>query len=158
MEKNKDIVFGIGMLAFGLVYFLLALQIPEFNDGNVSSDFLPEVYGVCVMVLSAIQVFQGFRERSGKETGEKKEAFIVKEVVITFILLIAYVALLKPIGFFLSSSLFLICLITLFTDPENRKKPKNIILTVLISVLFSAAVYLIFTRVFTLSLPAGILK
>ena len=75
-------------------------------------------------------------------------------MIITFAFLILYVFLLKPLGFVISTIIFLLGMITLFTPKEKR----SVIRIILICVIFSVVVYWLFAKVLTLSLPQGILK
>ena len=155
MQRRRELIGGTIFFIFAAVYFVMALQIPEFNDGFVSSDAMPKIYGILLMLLSAVQIFSALRKKDtpAKEEGDGKFV-VVPEVMITFFFLILYVVLLKPLGFVISTIIFLLGMITLFTPKEKR----NIIKIVLISVIFSVAVYWLFAKVLSLSLPQGILK
>lgn len=153
MKRYRELIGGTVFFIFAAVYFVMALQIPEFNDGFVSSDAMPKIYGIILMVLSAIQIFAALRLPKTKED-EKAGFVLIPEVVITFAFLILYVLLLKPLGFVISTIIFLLGMITLFTPKEKR----SVIRIILISVIFSVVVYWLFAKVLTLSLPQGILK
>ena len=158
MQRRRELIGGTIFFIFAAVYFVMALQIPEFNDGFVSSDAMPKIYGILLMLLSAGQIFGALRQKKdaseqGAEAGSGK-IVIVPEVLITFFFLILYVVLLKPVGFVISTIIFLLGMITLFTPKEKR----SVIKIVLISVIFSIAVYWLFAKVLSLSLPQGILK
>lgn len=155
MKKYKEIISGSIIFLVAAVYFGIALTIPEFNDGFISSDFMPKLYGILLMVLCAGQIFQGvknLKNQAAEDSGAEKKGFeIVPEVILTFIMLIVYVALLNPLGFMFATILFLLGMVTLFTPKEKR----NPIKIVLISVIFSVVVYLIFAKGFGLILPEG---
>ena len=153
MKRYRELIGGTVFFIFAAVYFVMALQIPEFNDGFVSSDAMPKIYGIILMVLSAIQIFAALRLPKTKED-EKAGFVLIPEVVITFAFLILYVLLLKPLGFVISTIIFLLGMITLFTPKEKR----SVIRIILICVIFSVVVYWLFAKVLTLSLPQGILK
>ncbi len=159
MRKYKEIISGGVMLLFAAVYFGIGMTIPEFNDGFISSDFMPKLYGIILMLLSGIQIIMGVRAlktnqaEDGKTETQENTSFIVPEVVVAFIFLILYVALLNVLGFLLSTILFLLGMVTLFTQKGER----NVVKIVLISVIFSVVVYLIFAKGFGLTLPEGLI-
>ncbi|MDO4305463.1 MAG: tripartite tricarboxylate transporter TctB family protein [Eubacteriales bacterium] len=152
MKKYKEVISGTIIFIFAAVYFGIGLTIPEFNDGFISSDFMPKLYGIILMALSAVQIFMGAKGLKNEGEDQKEGgSFLVPEVVITFVFLVLYVALLNVLGFLFSTILFLLGMVTLFTPKEKR----NIIKIVLISVVFSVVVYLIFVKGFGLTLPEG---
>lgn len=69
-----------------------------------------------------------------------------------FLLLIVYVACMKPVGYIISTSIGLFCLIWMLA----KKRPR-LWLTVIYSVVFSVGVYLIFSNLLQIYLPKGIL-
>lgn len=162
MKKYREIVGGSVFFVCAAAYFAMAFDIKQFNDGFLSSDFMPKFYGVILMVLSALQVIFGVVQlKKSAEPGEESGpdvtfGQILSSVAMTFVLLIGYVALLKPVGFFIMSSVF-IFLMVLMLSPKEERTGKRSAAVAVIAVAFSAAVYLIFTRGFALTLPAGIL-
>lgn len=159
MNRYKELIGGTCFFIFAAVYFIMALSIPKFNDGFVSSDFMPKLYGVLLMILSVIQVLQGVSRvkkepRETKETEKKSGIPMAPEVLLTFLFLILYVVILKPLGFLIATILFLLAMITMFTPKESR----SFLRTVLISVIFSVVVYLIFVKGLSLTLPEGFWK
>ena len=93
MQRRRELIGGTIFFIFAAVYFVMALQIPEFNDGFVSSDAMPKIYGILLMLLSAAQIFGALRKKKdasekGEEAGSGK-IVIVPEVLITFFFLIS---------------------------------------------------------------------
>lgn len=76
------------------------------------------------------------------------------KLILSFIYLIIYIALYQPLGFVLSSALFLIAESILLTNKEERKKWYLFI--ILFSIGVSILVFFIFTKYLTLFLPSGI--
>ena len=72
----------------------------------------------------------------------------------TFVAIFIYVTIIDPLGFLLSTVVYLIAqMIILYPEKLTEKK---LILFVVISIVASAAIYYIFRNVFYLMLPAGI--
>lgn len=158
LKKYKEIISGGLIFIFAATYFVIALSIPEFNDGFISSDFMPKIYGIVLMILAAFQIFFGIKQLKKERVADENndglgKMNIASEVILTFLMLVLYVALLNPLGFLVATVLFLLGMVTLFTPKEKR----NIFKIVLISVVFSVVVYLIFVKGFSLTLPEGIL-
>ena len=105
MKKYSDIISGAVLFVLAAVYYAMATQIKQYNSGLpgiVTSDFIPKVYGVAVMVLSAILIFRGIRDLKkarAQEAGEPEEASrfpIDPAIVLVFLLLVIYVACWTP--------------------------------------------------------------
>ena len=77
-------------------------------------------------------------------------------MIITLALIAVYIFCLEPIGFLLSTFVYLVIQMLVLADESHRKK-KDILLFVLLSLVVSAGIYLLFTRVFYLMLPSGLL-
>ena len=80
MKKYSDIISGAVLFVLAAVYYAMATQIKQYNSGLpgiITSDFIPKVYGIAVMVLSAILIFRGIRDLKkarAQEAGETEEA------------------------------------------------------------------------------------
>lgn len=74
----------------------------------------------------------------------------------TLALIAVYIFCLEPVGFMLSTFVYLIVQMIVLADDSHRKK-KDIVLFVIISAIVAVGVYMLFTRVFYLMLPRGIL-
>ena len=158
MKRYREIIGGSVFFLCATVYFVMAFGIKQFNDGIISSDFIPKLYGGILMVLSVLQVLFGVMNFKRQELEAEEENLIqmLTPVVLTFTLLIGYVSMLRSIGFVIMSSLF-VFLMTCLLCPKDWRVPKRLLLIAVIGIGFSAAIYLIFTRGFALTLPAGIL-
>jgi putative tricarboxylic transport membrane protein len=89
-----------------------------------------------------------------QKTAASFMGFIRKNIAIASLILIGiYIALMKPLGFILSSFLYSAVQIYLFA-PEGKRRPLFIII---LSAVFSVAMYLLFMQGFSILLPPGIL-
>ena len=73
MKKYSDIISGAVLFVLAAVYYVMATQIKQYNaglPGTITSDFIPKVYGIAVMVLSAILIFRGIRPEKSPGTGD----------------------------------------------------------------------------------------
>lgn len=179
--QNKDRLVGIIFLVVGVVYFGLAFTIPVYDayggSSVVDSSFVPKVVGVLMIVLSILQLFFSSKasknapaaEASAKpaETAEEDGEFRVedwdddaanrnadtKSLIMIFVVLIIYMALMSVLGFMISSALFLFATMMLLTPKQKMKLPFIIILSLVVSV----GVYYLFVYGLDMVLPAGIL-
>ena len=164
MKKYSDVISGAILFVLSAVYFTMALDIKQYNAGQpgiITSDFIPKVYGVAVMVLSAILIFRGLREaRRSSGTGAEQAAGrrfpIQPEIPLVFLLLIAYVALLSTVGFVIMSILFVVGLSCVLL-PKDKRSVKTYVLILGVAVVFTVLITLIFIKGFSLTLPMGIL-
>lgn len=159
--KKREVIGGVLFFLFAATYFVMALDIKQYDDGFLSSDFVPKVYGVILMMLSALQVLIGVWNNKVPEEqdGVAATVFIPGQLVsvaLTFVLLLGYILLLKPVGFIIMSSVF-IFLMTLMLYPKTERHARRLAQVAAVACLFSASVYFLFVKGFALTLPAGIL-
>lgn len=157
-----------------------------FGVTVVSSATIPRILGVLLLILDIISLFQNLAELkkakgAGKdplqEVGEKEtvengeldvaqalaEAEALEEdadsdkmsIVLTIASLAVFSALIQPLGFLISSFIYMVLQSFILTLKEERKK--KAVFIIILSAVFSVAVYLIFTRGLGLMLPKGIL-
>ena len=161
MKKYSDIISGAVLFVLAAVYYVMATQIKQYNaglPGTITSDFIPKVYGIAVMVLSAILIFRGIRDLKKAQVQETGEAEDRKRfaIVLVFLLLVVYVALLDIVGFTIMSTLFVLGLSYILL-PKEKRTPKTCVAVFVVALAFSVAITLIFVKGFSLTLPMGIL-
>lgn len=159
-ERYKNFIYSSVISLFGIFYFLFAFKIRKFGDAVLDSQSLPKILGVILITTSLIQTVKTFLEaqrNSNVDKVDKKEddAPDIKKVIYTLALMIVYAVILKPLGFLISTALF-VFLQSLVLESESDTK-KNRLVSIIFAVVFSIVIYLIFVRVFSLVLPAGIL-
>ncbi len=153
-----------------------------FGNRGLDSRSVPVLLGVLTIILSITHIVQVYlKDKKIKnlqiENTENKDEIcdpdevacmeppegsiiaridrvIPVKLILSFIYLIIYIALYQPLGFVLSSSLFLIAESILLTNKEERKKWYLFI--ILFSIGISILIFYIFTNYLTLFLPSGI--
>jgi len=175
MEHKKEIGVGIFFLVFSAVYFILTLGIRAFDPFaagragiQLTSQSIPQTVAVLVAALSLIHIITNVLKlrkaeagtQSAQSSGEKKPfAFKFDRpqriMLITIVLIFAYIFFYVRLGFVVSSSLFLLGQIFLMLPADKRIKwaPFSICLSLVSPVL----IYLLFTRVLGVFLPRGLL-
>lgn len=165
MAKYREIIGGCVFFMFAAAYYVGALSIKQFAGNDmVDSQFIPKLYGIIIMILSALQVLFGIMkmkkdEAEDKEDDDKPHLSVQQQIIsflMSFALLIIYVALLDSVGFIIMSTLFIIFMTTLLL-PKEKRNSKRVGMTAVIAAAFSVAVYMVFVEGFALTLPAGIL-
>ena len=165
MKKYSDIISGAVLFVLAAVYYAMATQIKQYNSGLpgiITSDFIPKVYGIAVMVLSAILIFRGIRDLKkarAQEAGETEEASrfpVDPAIILVFLLLVIYVALLDTVGFTIMSTLFVLGLSYILL-PKEKRTHKTCVAVFVVALVFSVAITLIFVKGFSLTLPMSVL-
>ena len=156
-KKYGDIVVGIFFMVLGVALIIAAKMLPKSQVMEIGPDFMPTVIGVLVFVLAALLTVQGVR---GLKTKVIDPASIpkcdYKRVVLSIVLVLIYVFALGPVGFIVTTLVFL-PLQMLVLSPDNERDVKHIIRLLIIDVIFTAAVYALFRYAFMIMLPTGIL-
>lgn len=156
-QKYKELISSSVITVVGLVYFILAFSIRQYGDAVLDSRFLPLVLGVLLVVFGSVKLFGSIRQTLRQEhetaTMNSPETGSRIHVLLTIALMIGYAFALKPLGFLFSTSVYMF-LQTIILFPNKKK---NVVIMIAVSLIFSITVYLVFTRVFSLVLPRGIL-
>ncbi|MEY8339244.1 tripartite tricarboxylate transporter TctB family protein [Lachnospiraceae bacterium 62-35] len=154
MSKYKDLISGICGLIFSTALYLLSIQIGRKESTAIGADFLPKIVAVIMFAMFIIVTYRGVKQVKS-QTQEKPLGYRVnyKGVAIIFAAMLIYASLLKPIGFIITSCIFLFLAICLMTKKEEYKLVKFGVITV-IAVLF---IYFVFMEIFGIRIPRGIL-
>ncbi|MCR4745695.1 MAG: tripartite tricarboxylate transporter TctB family protein [Lachnospiraceae bacterium] len=156
-KKYGDIVTGIFFSVFSIVMILMAQLLPKSKVMDIGPDFMPTVVGVIMLILSVILLIQSIRSFNSNVESLKdyKDESDYKRMIMSLILCLFYVYLLQPVGFIITTFVYLILQITVLAPDENRSK-KDIIKYSIISLIFTLAVFFLFRYGFVIVLPAGI--
>lgn len=100
-----EIIVGFFLVAWGLAFFLLALEFPpSLNPHDLGPDVLPKITSVILVLLGIALVIQGVLGR--KKAGKFSIRHPVNILAITALLL-AYAWAMPGLGYYLSTGLFL---------------------------------------------------
>ncbi|GAA0036805.1 MULTISPECIES: tripartite tricarboxylate transporter TctB family protein [Brevibacterium] len=163
---RRDLVTGIVIAVIGAVYFVATFSIRETTD-IVTPRTFPAIVGVALIVLGLFLAGQsvwkartqpgGAGGRTDAEGGEASAVIIEappeppgRRVVLQFALFFAYLAIVIPVGFLLSTAAFLMALTSIYS-------PQKWIRNLIYSVLFSVILYFAFVYGLAVYLPVGIL-
>lgn len=154
MKKYADMITGIVGLAIGIAVLIMSIQIGIAEGQAIGADFLPKIVSVLMIILSGILTWDGFMKAKTYEEQplEYKKNYL--GVVILILAGILYAQLLKPVGFIITSLVFLFLSLCLISKKEETNYLKFAIITVVTVLL----IYFVFTKGFGIRLPKGILK
>lgn len=163
-RRFKTAVFALVLLIFfGLIiYFTQDIKLLVVNT-TVTARFWPTVIGVAGCLLSALLFIQGLvegvalkrkEERGEVEKPPRGERFFEganRRSLITLALMFLYILGLEYFGFLAMTLVYLFLQILTLSDRENRSMGK----LALITVAFTAVIYLVFRYGFQMMLPEG---
>ena len=161
VRKYGDLITGIFFLLLTAFYFSQIGSIQIIDSGSVDAAFVPKIVAgamfilsVCMIVMSAVKL----KKEAGVFSDGQREAtekVAWKSIVLTAVLLVVYVALFQEIGFLITTMIYLF-LQLLILAPE--RKPKQIIIFAVSSVLGAIVLQYIFVHLLYVMLPEGILR
>ena len=124
----KDLVTGIVAGAFSAFYLVQTSSIKIFGGATagVTAQTIPRLWGGALLLLSIILILRSLlamRRAKGRE--EQKMGLVAalkerREVVCTFVLLILYAVLMKPVGFIIMSMLYV------YLQSGCSRRPRNV--------------------------------
>ncbi len=152
-----DRVIFAGILVLAGIYFWATTQIPTLEIGDpLGPKAFPRLLGIALLISAAMLLAEMLKESKASKSeppGEAKEPHdtstykIVAGVVVATAI---FFALFEPLGYAISTSLFLLVMTSYF----NKGKRWTNILT---AVIYGFASYYIFTKLLGVNLPSGIL-
>ena len=153
VAAGRDRVAGLVLLGLGLVWSVTVYQtIPGGQgEGDVGARAFPLIFGICLMVLSAILVVSSFRpsEVADDDKVEPVSWFRIRIALSVFALVLAYGFLLFKIGFVLATPL--IVAVAMW----GILKIRDIKLILAMALGITAGCWLIFGKLLGAYLPPG---
>lgn len=159
-KKYGDFVVGIFYAVLGIALIVGAKALPKSKVMEIGPDFMPALVGTIILVLAGILLFETFTHFKSNaaelESSGFKDTSDYKRVLGSLVAAIIYVNILKPVGFIVSTLVYLIVQIYILA-PDNKRTKKDIIQYAIIDVVFTVVVYFLFRYGFKIVLPGGIL-
>ncbi len=169
--KNKDykidIVPGIVLALFSIYYLVNVPGISEFSglgSTPLTNRFVPYLWGSVMLILSIWIIVRGLRRRKRylAEGGTVQKVDLIgvlkekREVIASFALLIAYVALMSPLGFVPSTIIYVFCQILVLTPTSAWKK--TFLPAAIVAIVSGILLFYVFRYMLNVLLPIGILS
>lgn len=155
IKKYGDLTVGIFFVLLSIVMILAAYALPASTVMEVGPDFMPLCVGYLTLVLAValtVLSLKSLKENKGKTYEEDENKPDYKRVLISFVLILIYVFVMKPVGFIISTIVYLPLQMYTLAPTEGRKP---VFLTI-ISIVFTLAVFFLFRYGFKIVLPAGL--
>ena len=154
-DRYGSLYSGILFLLFAIIYGVQFPNIRVTAIGVIDSRAYPRILLILLVVMSLSLIWSSIQEL--RKTKEQYTAALEKKdyhcVLITLLLSAAYVAMLEPIGFLISSALY-IFFQTINLCPREKRNPLKF---AIIAIVASTAVYSFFRYGLFLMLPGGLL-
>ncbi len=156
IKKYGDICVSIVFMLISIAVLVAAAQLPASKVMEIGPDFMPKVIGGLTLVLSILLlVFSINSLKRNPDAVYVADDANYKRVLISFILILIYVCVFKPVGFIISTLVYLPCQMFVLA-PEEKRTKAEIIKLAIIDVIFTLAVFFLFRYGFKIVLPAGI--
>lgn len=152
-KKLSETILNIVLVISGIALWMSAQTIEVGAAMGKGGDFMPKLCSGIWVIIAVLMLAMGLMERDDGE----KHRFNGKGFFATLFLLFIYILLLKPVGFVITSILYMFIQMYLFV-PKTLVTKKRLMLFGVISVILPIAVNLLFVNVFSLILPTGILS
>jgi small-conductance mechanosensitive channel len=160
LKFNRDHIVGLVCIAIAIAVLLVTPSFPAGTDESkyTGPAFFPNVLAVLYLALGLYELILGFinafKERNGKQGTTEKDRIkldgkSVRSTVLYVVLLVGFVVFFDILGFIVTSLVFLFLLMVLLGVTPIK--------SLIFSFFFVAMIYLLFGKLFTIGLPAGIL-
>lgn len=153
-NKMADRVIFVGILVLAGVYFWATAQIPTLEIGDpLGPKAFPRLLGVGLLISAAMllaEILKARKSEPAAEPGEPEDTSTYKIVAGVVVATGIYFALFEPLGYAISTSLFLLAMTYYF----NKGK---LLTNVLTSILYGFISYYVFTTLLGVNLPRGVL-
>ncbi|MBQ9196370.1 MAG: tripartite tricarboxylate transporter TctB family protein [Clostridia bacterium] len=161
-QARTDIISSAVAILFGVfVYAMSGSIVIKRKGGDIGSAFLPRLVagimiglGVLLLISTLIKMR---RQPASAEAAEKKAGNAEwLPTLLSFVNLIVYVLIFKPVGFLISTFIYLMAQM-LIMSPVKKPDAKRLALWAMIALIAALAIFFLFTKAFSMPLPKGIL-
>ena len=160
-KKCKDLILGVAMLALSAFYLIFAFQIktrPKLVPSYSSAQIVPILLGVLLAILSVILIVQGVRKMRAYKPQEGEDKKSSREdtisVALTVAVILLYILIMQPLGFCLSTVIYLFLQMVVLAPKDKR----NYLLFAIVAVVFTALIFVAFRMGLQQMLPRGIIE
>jgi putative tricarboxylic transport membrane protein len=149
---RRNTIAAIVLMLIGIGYGVLTTHLPTREiDQTTEPSFFPGVVAVCLLVLSAVLLFQGIRaDADSRRPAAFGPAVGAGRYVAGLAAFLVYLALLPALGFLAANVLFFAVLMVVY----GERRPTWLAIG---SLGVSLVLFFLFRELFQIRLPAGIL-
>ena len=120
---------------------------------DVGSGYVPAFISICLLVVSGAKLILTLLDKDPADDVVKASGWSMKVGIVTMAIMLVYMLAFEPVGFILSSIVFLFALMNWFANNENRKP----ILFAIIAIVLPIAIDALFVFVIKMPLPKGLI-
>jgi len=154
-RKYRDLAAGLVFTLFAIVYLWGSSFIPKSTIMRLGAEFMPRIYGTVMLLLALIQTSTSLVALKKGKVGTTDEGSTdSRNVLLTLLLILAYIGSMELIGFIIASILYFFFQAILLT-PSYARKQYVVYLTSAVGL--SLFAFYIFHSVLYLALPRGAL-
>ena len=151
-SKQLDVLCSAIFLVFGGLMLKFSLSIRHIIPTDVGSGYVPIFLSVCILAAAGAKLALTLLDKKPPKAAAKSDSDLAGGPG-TVGLMLLYVIAFEPVGFLLSSMVYLFAQILLMSDRDNRRP----VLFAAISVALPVGIALLFAYVIKMPLPVGIL-
>ena len=152
-NKQRNLLTSVIFLVFGAFMLIQAKAVPHKIQSDVGSGYVPTFIAICILVVAAAKLIITLVRKNADDNEKEKGDSSTLGGVVTIGIILVYMLAFEPVGFILSSVVFLFALMNWFANSENRKP----VLFAVISILLPVAVDALFVYVIKMPLPKGLI-
>ena len=155
---HKDLISGSFLLLLGLFLAIRSTDLRIWSRSGPGAGFFPLIIGLIICLLSLILLLQYILSKRAGDKAQAAPRGIPEEerpalikVFSYLLLMVLYGVLMKSLGFFLTTFLFLFVILK-YTERQGWRR------TLLIGSIATVASYLLFETYLGVPLPMGVMK
>lgn len=149
---KADIITSIVFILLSIYVYISSLKFPKTEIQLTGPAFYPQIISILLIITSIAIIIRGVKKLKAEGDTLMQKIQNWKRVLMVMVATFIYVIVLRTLGFLITTFLYLTILILLM-QPEKSK----IKVSILISAAMTGVIYLIFSVLFSASLPRGIL-
>ncbi len=154
MKIKRDQVTGLVLIILGIVFAVLISQFKKpFTPEYPGPMLLPGIGVFGLIVCGAGIMVNGFRQKSEDKTFVTKAGWV--RMLITFAILCVYIFAMKYLGFLIVTPFVLFGITTYFSAGSGVKT--KLWVNIVFSVAVSLFIWFMYVKLFSMTLPTGIL-
>jgi len=162
-KLKKDMITGSILAVFSVVYYFLSLDIRQTKLISISSAFIPQLCAICIFLLSVNLIIRGlhasvtsrgqkYKVTENEQIQREENRSRIIAAVKAFVVLTVGILTMGIVGFVYGMVFYLFVSFILFSKFEKKNWKAFAILAIVVPIF----IYLVFTKVFYLRIPAGI--
>ncbi len=142
------VILPATLILVTLIYLIEAIRnVRPLEEGTAGPSFFPIVISVVMLAALLPLLWSGWRRTDTSEAAESEPISFAAPVKVV-ILTAGYIALFKPIGYFISTALYVLALLYVF-----RFKGRSPLINVFWAVVIAGLCFVLFSEIFQIRLP-----